>query len=100
MLGWLGRQQKRWRELSRGVDADLVRDNRRRYKWAGALIGLGLILVPVSRAVPPSGAIYDIVVGAAMGSWIAGVVLLHWAYRETVFLNRPDSEDPPKLFRK
>ena len=100
MLGWLGRQQKRWRELSQGVDADLVRDNRRRYKWAAALITFGLILVPLSRSVPPSGAIYDIVVGAAMSSWIAGVVLLHWAYRESLFLNRPDSEDPPKLFRK
>jgi hypothetical protein len=45
MSGWWERWQRRQCELTQGVDADLVRDNRRRYKLALGLLAFGLSLI-------------------------------------------------------
>jgi hypothetical protein len=44
MRGWLQRRSQRQDDLTHGVDADLVRDNRERFKIDIGLIVLGFLL--------------------------------------------------------
>src|SRR5579872_2069821 len=47
MLRWLERRWQRQRELQQGVDADLVRENRRRWKLIWCLFACGFILLGI-----------------------------------------------------
>jgi hypothetical protein len=47
MLEWLDRWQQRQRELQNGADADLVRDNRRRWKYSLALFVCSFSLIGI-----------------------------------------------------
>ena len=94
------RQQVRQPELAQGVDADLVRANRKRYKLAFGLLGFGLVLIFLNAEVHLPDVFRIIVVGAAMAAWITGIVMAKWARQEQIFLDRPDPEGPPSILRK
>jgi hypothetical protein len=99
MSGWLKRYDRRRRELAQGADADLVRSNRGRYKLAFVLLGLGFLLVLLSTILNPSGIPHKVAVVLAGVLIVAGLAILRWASMENTFLNKPDPEDPPKIFR-
>jgi hypothetical protein len=43
-MNWFDRWRKRQYQLASGVDADLVRDNQKRYRLAFGLLGFGFAL--------------------------------------------------------
>ena len=100
MSGWLQRYSQRQRALSQGVDADLVRGNRKRYKVAFGLIVIGLLLILLGSKVHIPTVLRWILVGAASVSCLAGFLTAMWAQQEAAFLSKPDREEPPTIFKR
>jgi hypothetical protein len=100
MRGWLQRWSQRQRDLSRGVDADLVRDNGKRYKVSFGLIGLGLLLAVLGSKVHTPSLLHWVVLAAGGGSGWVGFLMAIWAREESAFLSKPDPEEPPTIFRR
>lgn|ERR1700719_1732339 len=100
MLGWFGRWLQRQRDLSRGVDADLVRDNSKRYRRAFGLIGFGFLLSLLDAKIKIPGTLRPTAIGIAIVSIIAGFLLAAWARQERAFLSKPDQEEPPRIFKR
>lgn len=100
MTGWMQRYSQRQRDLSRGVDADLVRENRQHYNFAFWLVVLGLLLMLLASKVHSPSLLRWILVGAASASGLAGFLTAIWAQQEAAFLNKPDREEPPTIFKQ
>jgi hypothetical protein len=100
MSSWLERWRKRKSDLAHGVDADLVRDNRNRYKLAFGLIGLGFLLGLLDSKIQIPSTLRSIVVGMVFMSIIGGFLLAAWARQEDAFLSKPDPEEPPRIFKR
>lgn len=99
MLHWFERRRQRQRELRQGVDADLVRANRKRWKLAGALLACFFLLTIVQDKFKFLGAWHHIVTGAEAITLIGGFALAFWARGESAFLDRPEPEEPPRLWK-
>jgi hypothetical protein len=97
MWGWLERWQQRQRELKHGVDADLVRDNRRRWKLSWCLLGCCFALIGIQAVLKPSGPWDRVAEVLTAVCFIGGLVLGRWARAEESFLERPNSKEPPSL---
>ena len=97
MFGWLERKQQRNNELSQGVDADLVRDNRKRWKQGFWFLVCGFVLLGIQTKFRFSGPWHYIAVGITMVCFASGLFLWTWARAEWAFLNRPSPKEPPKL---
>ncbi len=99
MLEWFGRYLRRQRDLARGVDADLVQGNRRKFRLASSFFGLASLLSVIDRVARPHGLIQEVFF------WLIGVLFLgsafvgRWAWQERVFLVKPDPKKPPSLFK-
>jgi hypothetical protein len=100
MWGWQERWHQRQRDLAHGADADLFRDNRKRYRRSYALTGCGIVLGLVGAKIKLPGALHIIVVTLAIVLLLAGGFLNYWAESEYDFLQEPDPEKPPTIFRK
>jgi|ERR1700689_4187121 hypothetical protein len=100
MSSWLGRWSKRKSDLAQGADADLVRDNRNRYKFAFGLIGLGFLLELLGSKIQIPSILRSIVLGMTLVSVIGGFLLAVWARQEAAFLSKPDPEEPPRIFKR
>jgi len=96
----LQRWSQRQRDLTRGVDADLVRDNRKRYKVAFGLIGLGLLLAVLGSKVHTPSLVHWVMLDAGGVSTVVGVLMAMWAREESAFLSKPDPEEPPTIFKQ
>ncbi|MGB6623966.1 MAG: hypothetical protein WBE43_04210, partial [Candidatus Acidiferrales bacterium] len=48
MLDWFRRYRQRQRDLAAGVDADLVRSNRRKSRFALWCVGIGFLLFGIN----------------------------------------------------
>jgi uncharacterized membrane protein HdeD (DUF308 family) len=98
-MGWWERWQQRQQELAAGADADLVRDNRKKQRWSTVLFGAGLLLLLVLARFRPWKTLGTI--GAVVGVvlLIAGSLLGKWARAESSFLDEPDPEKPPSIFK-
>ena len=99
MPSWLERWEKRHRELAEGADTELMQANRRRFRLAFALIGVGFALAVLGGKLHlPStfDAAVRVIAGAAV---VIGFVLGRWARQEREFLTQPDPEGPPEIFR-
>lgn len=97
MSGYWARYQERQRKLATGVDADLLRDNRKHYRIGMALLvgGLGLILLTkyvLSCQIIARG--MAVISGLSV---IGGLVLLKFAQRERNVIDEPDPEKPPSI---
>lgn len=99
MWDWLERWQQRQRELQQGVDADLVRANRRRWKVCWSLFGLSFLIIAIEATVKLSEAWHRVALGLFMVCLGGGLVLGQWARAEQGFLQRPNPKEPPRLFR-
>ena len=71
MLSWFGRWLQRQRDLSQGVDADLVRDNSNRYRLAFGLIGVGFLLSLLGAKIKIPNTLRLILIGMAIVSVVA-----------------------------
>jgi hypothetical protein len=99
MWDWFERRLQRQRELQQGADADLLRDNRRRWKLCSSLFGCSLLLLGIQAAVKLSDPWHGIAVALTMGCFLAGFLLGHWARAEKSFLERPNPKEPPSLWK-
>lgn len=97
-MSWLQRYQQRQRDLARGVDADLVRDNRNRLRWA-AYLGCALALPPIAHILSLPETLRIAADMIAIPCLIAGIVLFHRARATNRFLREPDPEPPPSVFK-
>jgi hypothetical protein len=100
MNSWLQRWYQRHRDLSLGVDSDLVRDNRRRYKLSFGLLSVGMLLILLGTKLHSPSTVRWILVGIAAVSFLAGSFLAHWAQQEAAFLRKPAPEEPPRIFEQ
>jgi hypothetical protein len=99
MWNWWRRQRERDRELEAGVDAHLVRANRRRFRACLALMAGAFLLAWIRGALRLNGWLGDALLWTAMIGLVAGLIGLRWAGEESKFLRRPDPEKPPSLFK-
>ena len=99
MWEWLERRQQRQRELQQGVDAGLVRANRRRWKLCWLLIGASFLLIGTQATIKLSEFWHDVALGLCMACLGGGLVVGNWAREEEKFLDRPDPKEPPRLWK-
>src|SRR5277367_3592522 len=99
MLNWLTRGEKRRRDLANGADADLVRDNRSRFRLSLCLVVAAFLLSWLRSVLHMKGRFSGVVICAAMGSLIAGFIGMMWAGEESRFLRRSEPEEPPRIFK-
>lgn len=99
MLDWLRRWQLRQRELQNGVDADLVRTNRRRWKVCLALFACSFLLIGIRAKVNLSDSWHTIAVTLTTIFLVGGMLMGRWASAEQSFLNRPNPKEPPRLWK-
>jgi hypothetical protein len=98
-VSWWERWQERQEELAQGADADLVRDNRRKWRLGWGLSSFALLLLFVLAKVPVCRPLQLILGVVALVSVIIGGLVSSWARAESRFLNRPDREKPPSIFK-
>ena len=99
MWNWLERHLQRKLELQQGVDADLVRANRRRWRLCWSLFGLSFLLIGIQAKLRMSEPLQNVMLGLFAASFGGGLFLGHWARAERAFLNRPDPKEPPRLLK-
>jgi predicted lysophospholipase L1 biosynthesis ABC-type transport system permease subunit len=94
MTNWLKRFQERQRELAQGVDADLVKANRSRFRRGLFLLAFGCLLGLVGPKMHLSLVLRAVTAVVFGVSCLIGLFMLQWAARESAFLNSPESEKP------
>jgi len=99
MWDWFQRQQQRQRDLERGVDADLVQANQRRWKLFAWLFGLAILSCGILDRVQLSGPLHEITVGIAIFLSISAAIVGRWASLQQSFLDKPDPKEPPRLWK-
>ena len=99
-MSWLRRFKQRQYDLARGIDADLLRANRRRFKMAAGLLCLGLLLAWITQKFPLPHAVQFATTMLAVLLAIAGTALFWCAWAEERFLRKPDPEPPPSIFKE
>ncbi|MGC2828025.1 MAG: hypothetical protein WB627_02310 [Candidatus Acidiferrum sp.] len=100
MSSWLDRWSRRQRDLTRGVDADLIQDNRNRYRVAFGLVGFGFLLGLLDAKIQFPSRLHLIAVVMAAAAVVGGLLLAAWARQEAAFLSKPDPEEPPTVFKR
>lgn len=98
-MSWLRRVLQRRSDLARGVDADLMHANTRRFQFSIALLAFSALIVWITAkfASPYRLRLLLSVIAALL--FISGVVLWNWALAEHRFLTKPDPEPPPSIFK-
>ena len=93
-MGWFERWSHRQDELAQGADADLVRDNRKRYRLAFSLLGFAILLLLLVSKVDLGKQLRLVMSVVAAGSGVAGLLLLTWARQEQIVLHKPGKDLP------
>jgi len=99
MGSWFQRWQRRQSDLAQGVDADLVRDNSNKYKRGFFLLAFAFLLSFVSGKVRFPRPAQIMLESISVASFIAGVLTLMWAGLERTFLDKPEPQEPPRIFK-
>jgi hypothetical protein len=84
-MGWWERWRQRQQELAEGADADLVRDNRKKWLWSIALSGAGSLMLFVFTRIRLWKPLEAVVLVVGFGLFIAGFLLGRWALAESCF---------------
>lgn len=100
MRGWWQRWSQRQRDLARGVDADLVRENGKRYKVAVGLIVLGLLLALLGGKLHTASVLHWVLLDTGGVFAIVGSLTAICAREQSAFLTKPDPEEPPTIFKQ
>jgi len=99
MWQWLERGLHRQLEIEQGADADLFRNNRRRWKLSWSLLGCFFLLMGVQAVVALNGRWQAVAVAITMLFFVAGLLVAEWARAWEVFLDRPGPKEPPRLWK-
>lgn len=99
MHSWIERWQKRQRELSEGVDTDLMQANRRRSRLAFGVFVFGFSLFVIDAKLHLPTVLRTVLATVAVICLLVGGLVGKWAQAEQAFLTRPDSERPPEIFK-
>ena len=98
-MGWFSRWRERRRELAAGVDADLVEDNRKRWKRVSRLFACGVVLFLIYSKGKLPRPVDQIIFWIGAVCFAAGILLAEWARAEDSFLNTPNRPDPPSIWK-
>jgi hypothetical protein len=99
-MSWVERWRQRQYEIAQGADADLFRENWRRFQWSLGMLCSGVLLAgPASRFHLPRLLRVGMAIIAGL-LFIAGVFLAKSALLERRFLRKPEPERPPSIFRE
>jgi hypothetical protein len=82
------------RSAARGADADLVRDNNKRWKFSFLASACGLLLLGILIYVKLPGPSQKIVATIAAITIIGGLMLARWARAWDSIIYRPDPKGP------
>ena len=63
-------------------------------------MGVGLLLAVLSAEVRTPSVLYSVLFDIGMAGLAAGFLLAMWARSEAGFLNEPDPEEPPAIFKR
>jgi hypothetical protein len=85
--------------ILRGVDANLVRYNRKPFQLSLYFFILCLAFVAVDWKAHLQGHAHDVVVWIGMGCFGAGLAGARWAAAEDAFLHCLDPREPPSLLK-
>jgi len=99
MWDWFHRWQLRRRDLQKGVDADLVQENRRRWKLCACLFGLSFLSFGILTVAKFQGIMNQLAVAITTGLFFGAMITGHWARSWGEFLDKPDPKEPPRLWR-
>lgn len=99
MWARLTRYQQRQRDLASGVDADLVRANKNRWKVCYVLFGASMLLLALRYLTVLPVTLVRIAQYSAAGLLAGAVLVAQWARAEAGFLNRPDPKEPPRIWK-
>jgi hypothetical protein len=100
MWNWFERWVQRQNDLEKGVDADLVEGNRRKWKLVFWFMGCGALLLSLDGLFLIPIWFRRVVLFSSALMIIAGFLLLRWASAEHAFLNRPEPKEPPSIFKR
>jgi hypothetical protein len=81
------------------VDADLVRDNRKRWKLALLLVALALAICELDHIFHFAGLTHTIAMALGIPLLISGLLVARWAALEKGSLDEPDPEEPPSILK-
>jgi hypothetical protein len=98
-MGWFSRWRERQRELAAGVDADLIRANRRRQNLALQLLLASFLLIAVQAKVKLPSFAAKIALALTIACFLGSFVLGHWASAGNEFLHRPARPEPPSIWK-
>jgi hypothetical protein len=99
-MSWLLRWQRRRFDLARGVDADLMQENKRRFSRTIVLFGGAGLFLLIDWRFTPSNPWHLVLTSLAILCFAAGVVSAQIAMAYDRFLRKPDSEEPPSIFKE
>jgi hypothetical protein len=103
----IGKVRRQWASLrmydrrssAEETNADLRRDNRRRWKISTKLLALSLLIVAISSELPRSSALDKIPFAIFIISYGGGMMGLYLARGESAFLNKPDPSEAPQWWK-
>ncbi len=98
-MNWWDRWRRRQNQLAQGVDADLVRENQKRYRFAFGLLTFAFALSLLVSKIHLQAALRIVVSVVATVCGVAGFALLAWSRQDAAFLGKPEPEEPPKIFK-
>ena len=99
MREWLQRYYQRRREIHNGADADLFRENQKRWRRSWLLFGCSFVLIAMQALIKFSGKWHSVFVVLTMVFFASGLFMAHWARAEKSFLAEPGPKEPPSLFK-
>jgi len=98
-MNWWDRWRRRQNELAQGVDANLVRENQKRYRFTFGLLTFAFALSLLVSKIHLQVSLRIVVSVVATVCSIAGFALLAWSRQEAAFLSKPEPGEPPKIFK-
>jgi len=94
---WLKRSSARQEELRRGVDSDLIQQNRIRFRNGLLLLLSALALRWLHTRLHFIDGAGKVSAAVEIGLSLYGAFLLSWWWQQTIFLDKPDAEKPPSM---
>jgi hypothetical protein len=93
---WWERYKERQRELARGVDADRVRSNSRRWKLGYFFLVIAILLGGIRLKLDLSGFWDTIIETLMVGFFVSYVVMYGRYWFEASDIGRPKPKDSPR----
>jgi len=97
-MGWFSRWQGRQKEIASGVDAELIEQNRKRYKLPFRLLLCAFVCLGIAALKLPH-LLHEAAAWLAAALFIVWMFLLKWVRAERWQLERPGPAEPPSIWK-